>query len=254
MTPRNARYLELIARRDDPAAVAEIVRLIDPWIGKRATYYANRRGATNTDIEDMCAEARLAIVEKAIPKFSLVSGASFATYATFWIDNALRNWYENHSTTVYVPAGTQQRAYELLDTIDPASFRAAILTAVQKNHHVTSLDVPRTRNTGDTIAWVDRLADEGLLADDAFENAERYATLHKAMRRLHPRAREVLWARANDQTLQEIANRLGLSRERIRQIEEVALDKLREILHAEPRASPSIAGARCVIWGKRAVA
>lgn len=78
-------------------------------------------------------------------------------------------------------------------------------------------------------------AKDGPDIDGAIDQDERLTLVHAAMRRLDAKRRGVLLARASGRTLVEIGEELGVTRERIRQIERESLDALREELGADER-------------------
>jgi RNA polymerase nonessential primary-like sigma factor len=99
------------------------------------------------------------------------------------------------------------------------------------NEHVSSLDAPLDRNAGVSIA--DGLADESALAPElVLHNAEIEAWVRQWLAELNERQRAVIERRygLNNRevaTLEDLARDLGVTRERVRQIQAEALDKLR---------------------------
>lgn len=111
------------------------------------------------------------------------------------------------------------------------------------------------RRDGDAVALVDLLAAEEPDALDLVESAERARLLRDALRRLPDRERLVVEARfgigREEETLAAIGARLGISRERVRQIQCEALRRLKCELTVSLRVEEAVAGAmvgvrRCI--------
>ena len=99
------------------------------------------------------------------------------------------------------------------------------------NDHVASLDAPLDRETGLSIG--DGIADDGALAPELLlHNTEIEAWVRQWLSELTPRQRTVIERRyglngCDTATLEELAREIGITRERVRQIQAEALDKLR---------------------------
>jgi RNA polymerase sigma factor (sigma-70 family) len=98
---------------------------------------------------------------------------------------------------------------------------------------VLSLDAPRDDGTDTTL--IDLVADRSQQPDTAFEEREIYALLQKALEQLPPKERKVLMLRfgmdsGSTMTLEQVGRIFNVTRERIRQIQEKALKRLRRVL------------------------
>lgn len=236
-----AEYKDLLERRKDPRAIEAILKLIDPWIVLRVKRFARKRTVSDADIEDMLSEARIAVFAKAIPKFDPTKSA-FTTYATFWIDQGLRRWYETHVAAVRVPIGVQQTLSNRLATTDPATHESAFLHAAQYNGHMRSFDMPMVGETdGDgQLSLLDLLADPSDPVDEQVDFDKRQKHLRGILETLPTRTKAILRRRLeHDHTLEEIAQDYGLCRERVRQIEKDAIAQIRHLLSIRLHESPA---------------
>ena len=205
-------------------------------------------------ISDLIAEGNVGLMQAA-QKFDPDRGFRFATYAMWWIRAAVQE-YILHSTSI-VKMGTtaaQKKLFfnlrqmkgrlEQLEQGDLSPEAVSTIAAalgvpendvVEMNRRMSaadgSLNVTMTED-GET-EWLDRLVDErpsqeSTLAE-ADEMAQRRKLLGEAMTRLNEREREILRERRlRDEplTLEDLSRRFHVSRERIRQLEVRAVDKL----------------------------
>jgi RNA polymerase sigma-32 factor len=209
-------------------------------------------------ISDLVAEGNVGLMQAA-QKFDPDRGFRFATYAMWWIRAAIQE-HILHSTSL-VKMGTTAAQKKLFFNLRQMKGRmeeieagdlspqsvAAIATAlgvpekdvVEMNRRLSgadgSLNVTMTED-GET-EWLDRLVDERpnqewLLAETD-ELAQRRKLLGEAMARLNAREREIVIERRLREeplTLEDLSRRFHVSRERIRQLEVRAVDKLRKAM------------------------
>jgi RNA polymerase primary sigma factor len=196
---------------------------------------------------DLAQEGNLGLL-RAIDKFQYRRGFKFSTYATFWIRQAITRAMADTGRTVRVPA----HVVEVLNRA--AAARRVLVAALGREPTLAELAV-RTRIPEERIAHAIRsdavltsldagIGDDGaglgeFLADGSAGSPEEHLLRRDADRRLRlslsslsAREREVLELRfglrnSHGRTLQEIADRLGVTRERVRQIEQRALARLR---------------------------
>lgn len=97
-----------------------------------------------------------------------------------------------------------------------------------------SLSDPTSPREKKSERYVDCLIDEHGTPLDHILRRDAVAAVQWALGQLNPRSAHIVRQRMDDQTLETIGNELGLTRERVRQLEKIAMDRLRVILLAAP--------------------
>jgi RNA polymerase sigma-32 factor len=253
LSPERERELAVAWHRgNDEAALRELVGSHLRLVIKIARGFAGY----GLPIADLVAEGNVGLMQAA-QKFDPDRGFRFATYAMWWIRASIQE-HILHSTSI-VKMGTtasQKKLFfklrqlkgrlEQFDAGDLAPEAVATIAAelgvpekdvIEMNRRMSAADgsLNETLLADGEAEWIDRLADEGPSQEttlaEADELAQRRKLLGAAMARLNPREREILVERRlrdNPLTLEDLSRRFHVSRERIRQLEVRAVDKLRK--------------------------
>ena len=236
---------KLIIRKKNPdqKAMHELFLANVRLVVSIAKKYAQR----GVDLEDLIQEGNLGLW-KACEKFDHERGCKFGTYATWWIRQAVSRAVADQSRTIRMPVHMNERiiaigkvfsAIEketgLAPDIDQIAAELnttpeAIKFALQKKKLVStlSLDIPAFDEEGDFYELLTRNGNEASLAD-----CEKLKELiGEVLLSLNAREAKILTLRFGvcghiPHTLQEVGVKFGITRERVRQIEGIALRKLR---------------------------
>jgi len=245
LTREQEQELARRIHKNDKSALDHLVKANLRFVVSIAKQYSNQ----GLSLEDLINDGNLGLI-KAAHRFDEKRGYKFISYAVWWIRQAMLQSLAEHSRIVRLPlnrAGTLYRIGKASRQLDQELGRAPDAREIAKrlkisedevkdtmhiaNSHV-SLDDPYS-NDQDDNALVDYLTDENAEMPDerAYDNALS-SDMEKALNTLTEREKVILtlYFGLNGEepmTLEEIGKELKLTRERIRQIKEKAIQRLR---------------------------
>lgn len=244
-----AEEIELAKRikQGDQKALGQLIKANLRFVVRVARHYQNQ----GLSLADLVNEGNIGLI-KAAKRFDETRGRKFITYAVWWIRQSILQALAEHSRAFRLPLNrvahvqrvskqhghlTQQLGYEPRPADIAKALKmseADVILALQLLSHYCSLDEPlHTEGSGETISLLDILEDSRQSRPDApLLPVELRRAIEIALSVLTPREAKVirLYFGLDDEgplTLEEIGSKFDLTRERIRQIKDKALRRLR---------------------------
>jgi RNA polymerase primary sigma factor len=244
LTPREEREL---ARRKDAGDEAAKRRLIECNLRLVMSITRNYTKA-GVPLLDLIQEGNLGLI-RAVEKFDYKLGYKLSTYATWWIRQAVTRALADQGRTIRLPVHVAEQTRKVLrarrilaqklnrDPEIPEIAKEAGFTPERVQELLDLIEDPVSLETpvgdGESV-YSDLIEDtKSDRPDDATTKLLRSRELAGALRRLSPRMRRVLALRfgldgESPQTLEQVGLGLGITRERVRQLESRALRELRQ--------------------------
>jgi len=241
------------AEHEDPQAAARLVTSHLRLVAKIAMGY---RGY-GLPVSELISEGNIGLMQ-GVKKFEADRGFRLATYAMWWIKASIQEYILRSWSLVKIGTTAAQkklffnlrRMKGKLNAIEDGDLRPDDLAKIAHDLGVTEAEVTsmnrRMSKGGDTSLnaplredgegeWQDWLADEGptqdVLVADRQESDIRHGLLTDSLKTLNVRERHILNQRRlidEPQTLEDLSQEYGISRERVRQIEVRAFEKLQK--------------------------
>jgi len=214
---------------------------------------AKRYFRPGLDFLDLIEEGNIGLIH-ALKKFKPSKGFRFSTYASYWIDQSVRRSIEEQSKTIRIPPhawealrkwfrewenlssqlGRSPTLSEMADRLGLSARQVkGVMEAVEASREIGSLDL--TLDEDDNLSLKDIISDQSKHEpDNVFSVLKLHDEIESALNKLPKREREIVCMRfgvdgGETATLEEVGNKYRISRERVRQIQERAIARLKQI-------------------------
>ena len=213
---------------------------------------AKRYSRYNIPLMDLIGEGNIGLMN-AVGKYDSTKGYRFSTYATYWIRQAIGRFIDEHGALIRTPVHIAEKRNKYLRVLNEFRLREqrdptdeemakALNTSVEKLRDIrsaiiTTVSISAPTGEDEDTELLNLLADEQAVSPErVVERKLLRETMEKLLLRLSPREQEVIRRRygldGEPETLEMIGKALNITRERVRQIENKAIRRLRHPVNA----------------------
>lgn len=257
LTPEEEIELAARIKRGDRKARAKMITANLRLVVKIAHDYSN----LGLPLLDLINEGNMGLM-KAVERFDPKKGGKLSTYAAWWIKQSIKRALANQAKTIRLPVhlvdkiskmkriamkmseelGREPTDQELADELDMPRAKVAQLREIS----VRPASLDATIGDDDDTQFSEIVGDEN--AANPFEllrDKNMREDVRDLLRELDPREAEILTARFGldgnkERTLEEVGKRFKITRERVRQIQNIALHKLRRLMERQDKPIPAL--------------
>jgi len=254
LTPEQEIELAARIKKGDKEARSIMIRANLRLVVKIAHDYAN----LGLPLLDLISEGNIGLM-KAVERFDPAKGGKLSTYAAWWIKQSIKRALANQSKTIRLPVhlvdkiskmrrvslqmseelGREPTDDELADEIGLSLAKVSHLKTVAIRP--ASLDAPISDD--DNTAFGEIVGDDDALTPfELLRDKNMRDELAELLAVLDEREKKIIFSRfgldgGKPRTLEEVGKKFGVTRERIRQLQNIALSKLRRALQKKERPS-----------------
>ncbi|MDE0861368.1 MAG: sigma-70 family RNA polymerase sigma factor [Akkermansiaceae bacterium] len=247
LTPKEEIELAARIKKGDKKAREHMIKANLRLVVKIAQDYSNY----GLPLQDLISEGNIGLM-KAVERFDPEKGGKLSTYAAWWIKQAIKRALANQSKTIRLPVhmgdkiaklrritgmlaevyGRDPTDEELSEETGIAMKKLSLLK--RASQRPASLDAPV--GDEDSSSYAEIIGDEHAVNPfDALSDKNMHGQLDDLMEVLDERESKIIDARfgiggKTPMTLEEVGREFGVTRERIRQLQNIALDKMRKTL------------------------
>ena len=252
LTPKDEIRLAARIKRGDKQARADMIKANLRLVVKIAHDYSNY----GLPLLDLISEGNIGLM-KAVERFDPKKGGKLSTYAAWWIKQSIKRALANQSKTIRLPvhlvdkiSKMKRASYKLSERLgrEPTDQELADLLGIPRGKvaqlrtisvRPASLDAPI--GDDDATEFSEIVGDENALTPfELLRDKNLRQEVSDILEELEPREAEILTLRFGldgnkPKTLEEVGRKFKVTRERVRQIQNIALAKLRRVMDKQDR-------------------
>jgi RNA polymerase primary sigma factor len=252
LTPKDEIRLAARIKKGDKQARADMIKANLRLVVKIAHDYSNY----GLPLLDLISEGNIGLM-KAVERFDPKKGGKLSTYAAWWIKQSIKRALANQSKTIRLPVhlvdkiskmkraghklserlGREPTDQELADVLGVPRAKVAQLRTI--SIRPASLDAPIGED--DATEFSEIVGDENALSPfELLRDKTLRQDVRDILEELEPREADILTLRfgldgSKPKTLEEVGRKFKVTRERVRQIQNIALTKLRRVMDKQDR-------------------